>query len=163
MSKDNGGPASDRELLETIEQTWRVHDKHSPQTNELAEEAICSGLRELRAILAKPAPAEGEAVEVVGWTTFEEWLDHELEGSGIGADQLDSFAKTLARRAYFCATKQNQRIVAQRDAKLAPVVEALRAISAYAPCSGVKDPGFTKMHMGILARNALAAAGVEHE
>ena len=35
--------------------------------------------------------------------------------------------------------------------------EALEKISAYAPCSGIKDPGFTKMHMGILARAALSS------
>lgn len=37
------------------------------------------------------------------------------------------------------------------------LVEALEKIAAYAPCSGIKDPGLTKMHMGILARDALAA------
>ncbi len=39
----------------------------------------------------------------------------------------------------------------------AGLVEVLEKVAAYAPCSGIKDPGFTKMHMGILARDALAA------
>lgn len=51
-----------RELLETIEQTWRVHDKHSAPTSERAEEAICNGLSELRAALA--TPVHGETVEL---------------------------------------------------------------------------------------------------
>lgn len=46
--------------------------------------------------------------------------------------------------------------------QLAEQVEAMRAalekISAYAPCSGIKDPGLTKMHMGILARDAIDPA-----
>lgn len=39
----------------------------------------------------------------------------------------------------------------------AGLVEALEKIAVYAPCSGIKDPGLTKMHMGILASDALAA------
>lgn len=44
-----------------------------------------------------------------------------------------------------------KRLSAQAEAMRA----ALEKISAYAPCSGMKDPGFTKMHMGILARDAI--------
>jgi len=50
-------------------------------------------------------------------------------------------------------------VEAERDAALKQVEglrETLEKISAYAPCSGIKDPGFTKMHMGILARDAIA-------
>lgn len=50
--------------------------------------------------------------------------------------------------------KERDQLKAENDA----MRTALEKISAYAPCSGIKDPGFTKMHMGILARDAIAAA-----
>lgn len=43
-----------RELLEVIEQTWRIHYQGGPVTNDLAAEEIEKGLGQLRAILAAP-------------------------------------------------------------------------------------------------------------
>lgn len=71
----------DRELLETIEQTWRVHDKHSPPTSERAEEAICNGLRKLRAALAAPVQAEQASPAVTArYTCIGKGGNYELIG-----------------------------------------------------------------------------------
>jgi hypothetical protein len=60
-----------RELAETIEMTWRIHDKHSAPTSERGAEAIREGLRELRQLLATTttdaADMGGQAGEKFAW------------------------------------------------------------------------------------------------
>ena len=56
-----------RELLEVIEQTWRINYRGAPVTTDLAADAIEKGLGQLRAILSAPSPAGVDGLEVVGW------------------------------------------------------------------------------------------------
>ena len=46
-----------RELLEVIEQTWRIHYQGGPVTNDIAADAIEKGLGQLRTLLSATSPA----------------------------------------------------------------------------------------------------------
>lgn len=46
-----------RELLEVIEQTWRIHYRGGPVTTDIAADAIEKGLGQLRALLSAQSPA----------------------------------------------------------------------------------------------------------
>ena len=50
-------PNVPRELLEVIEQTWRIHYNGGPVTTDIAADAIEKGLGQLRALLSAPSPA----------------------------------------------------------------------------------------------------------
>lgn len=63
---NNTIPNVPRELLEVIEQTWRIHYKGGPVTTDIAADAIEKGLGQLRALLSAPPPAGVEGLEVVG-------------------------------------------------------------------------------------------------
>ena len=107
----------DRELLERVAKPvlFRSH-----------EDAHADACAELRAILAQSAPADGEAVEVVAWQDAENPLYTTGERRQMHAWATDGYP---IRELMTVA--QHQRIVAQRDAKLAGVVEALRAADEY--------------------------------
>lgn len=62
-------PNVPRELLEVIEQTWRIHYQGSPVTTDIAADAIEKGLGQLRAMLSAPSPAGVGGLEVVAWVT----------------------------------------------------------------------------------------------
>lgn len=74
---------------------------------------------------------------------------------------LGLIERATAGRQHHLDSEELRSLCQHRD-QLKAENEALRSalekISAYAPCSGIKDPGFTKMHMGILARDAIDAA-----
>ena len=76
-------------------------------------------------------------------------IGHEMTGINF-----NSLARIIDRVRHISATPA-------APAADAGLVEALEKIAAYAPCSGIKDPVFTKMHMGILARDALAVHRAE--
>lgn len=57
-------PNVPRELLEVIEQTWRIHYKGGPVTTDIAADAIKKGLGQLRALLSAPSPAGVDGLEV---------------------------------------------------------------------------------------------------
>lgn len=59
-------PNVPRELLEVIEQTWRIHYQGGPVTTDIAADAIEKGLGQLRALLSAPSPA------VCKWTYNED-------------------------------------------------------------------------------------------
>lgn len=62
---NNTIPNVPRELLEVIEQTWRIHYQGSPVTTDIAADAIEKGLGQLRALLSAPSPAGVDGLEVV--------------------------------------------------------------------------------------------------
>jgi len=67
-------PNVPRELLEVIEQTWRIHYRGGPVTTDLAAEAIEKGLGQLRAILSAPPPAGVDGLEPSGYDDLWAWF-----------------------------------------------------------------------------------------
>ena len=116
---------------------------------------------DIDAILAQPAPAEGEAVEVVAWQ------DAENPSYTTGERrQMHGWATDGYPIRELMAVSQHQRIVAQRDAKLAGEVEALREITDdYSERFDMESPSTNPGMKSVVqrARAALAAAGVEHD
>ena len=79
-------PNVPRELLEVIEQTWRIHYRGGPVTTDIAADAIEKGLGQLRALLSAPSPAGVDGLEVAGY-----FFQHEETGNvmSVDAQQVD--------------------------------------------------------------------------
>lgn len=67
-------PNVPRELLEVIEQTWRIHYQGGPVTTDIAADAIEKGLGQLRALLSAPSPASLDRLEPSGYDDLWSWF-----------------------------------------------------------------------------------------
>jgi Lar family restriction alleviation protein len=90
------------------------------------------------------------------WPTFEEWLEYELDGSGIDPDSIKGDTRLYASRAYFCAGHMHNRIVAAMQPAPAGVVvpRELLALAVALPSKESDEAN----RAGIVARGEAQAA-----
>ena len=122
----NAIPNVPRELLEVIEQTWRIHYKGGPVTTDIAADAIEKGLGQLRALLSAPSPAgvDGLAVSNSGWFSLVMNAAAELETASYSITDPDAKRVAQSGADYYRSKAKSAQVVCLSDAQA--IIDGLR-------------------------------------